>query len=90
MEMLLFLFLILGRLLWMDDWSQDRNSDVLIYFYCIFVLVVVLEMSRVIALRRIYFDNCSRSCFYYCSYYKSIILVYCFPLLLLLFWASHM
>jgi hypothetical protein len=37
----------------------------------------------VIALRRSYCDDCSRYCFYY--YYKSIILVYCFPLLLVLF-----
>jgi hypothetical protein len=27
----------------------------------------------VIALRRSYCDDCSRSCFYYCSYYKNII-----------------
>jgi hypothetical protein len=34
----------------------------------------------VIALRRSYCDDCSRSCFYY---HKSIILVYCFPLVVL-------
>jgi hypothetical protein len=41
--------------------------------------------SQVIALRRSYCDDFSHSCFYYFCYYNNIILVYCFPLLLLLF-----
>jgi hypothetical protein len=41
----------------------------------------------VIALRRSYYKDFSRYCFYY--YYKSIVLVYCFPLLLVLFRVGH-
>jgi hypothetical protein len=92
MEMLLFLFLVPGRLPWRNDWSQHWKSVeefVLISCYCIFVLALVPGRSQVIALRRSYCDDCSRSCFYYCSYYKSIILVCCFPLLFLLFRAGH-
>jgi hypothetical protein len=60
---------------------------VLISCYCIFVLALAPDRSQVIALRRSYCDDYSRSCFY-CSDYKSIILVCCFPLLLL-FQAGH-
>jgi hypothetical protein len=80
MEMLLFLFLVPGRLP-RNDWSQ-----VLISCYCIFCFRSVPRRSQVI---RSYGDDCSRSCFSYCSYYKSIILVGCFPLLLLVFQAGH-
>jgi hypothetical protein len=56
------------------------KSVVLISYYCIFVLALVPGRSQVIALRRSYCDDCSHSCFYYCSYYKNIILVCCFSL----------
>jgi hypothetical protein len=39
----------------------------------------------VIALRRSYCNDCSR----YCYYYKSIIIVYCFPLVVLVPGRSH-
>jgi hypothetical protein len=57
-------------------------------YSCIFILALVPSRSQVIALRRSYCDNCS--CYYFYYYYKSIILVYCFPLLLVLFQAGHM
>jgi hypothetical protein len=36
MEMLLFLFLVLVRLPWRNDWSQHWKSVFLISYYCIF------------------------------------------------------
>jgi hypothetical protein len=57
------------------------KSVVFVSCYCIFVLDLVPGKSQVVALRRSYFDDCSRSCFYYCSYYKSIILICCFSLI---------
>jgi hypothetical protein len=64
-----------------------NTGRALLFFLIIvfFVLDLVLDGSQVIALKRSYRDDCSRSCFYY----KNIILVCCFPLLLLLFRASH-
>jgi hypothetical protein len=50
-------------------------------YYCIFILALVPGRSQAIALRRSYCDYCSHSCFYY---YKSIILVYCFPFFVVL------
>jgi hypothetical protein len=83
MEML-FLFFFLSRLPWRNDWSQHWKSVVLISYYCIFVLALVPGKSQVIALRRSYCDDCSCSYFYYCSYYKNIILVCCFSLVVAL------
>jgi hypothetical protein len=59
MEMLLFLFLVPGRLPWRNDWSQHWKSVVLISYYCIFILALIPDRSQVIALRRSYCYDCS-------------------------------
>jgi hypothetical protein len=92
MERSLFLFLVPGRLLWKNDWSQHWKSieECCSYFSLLcFVLALVSGRSKVIALRRSYCDDCSLSCFYYCSYHKNIVLIFYFPLSFLLFWEGH-
>jgi hypothetical protein len=63
MEILLFLFLVVGRIPWRNDWSQHWKSVVPISYYCIFILALVPGRSQVIALRRSYCDDCSCYCF---------------------------
>jgi hypothetical protein len=66
MEMLLFLFLVLGRLLWRNDWSQNWKSVVFISCYCIgscLRQVTGDSYEKVIAMRRRYCENCSHSFF---------------------------
>jgi hypothetical protein len=88
MEFFLFLFLVLGMLLWRNDWSQHWKSVEECCYYLLllyFVLTLISGRSHVIALRRSYCDDCSHSC----SYHKNIVLVFYFPLLFLLFWEGH-
>jgi hypothetical protein len=87
MKILLFLFLVLGRLPWNYNWSQHWKSveELCSYFLLFyFVLSLVLGRSQVIDMRRSYCDEFSHSCFHYCSYHKNVFLVFYFPLLFLL------